>query len=127
MILIEQGTSSKLICTLQEKRTTDAAMFLFRFKHILTAQVIDVFQAEDQNISAFKERYDEFVIATQDYFTDAPLGFYTYEVFEMVSESEFANSLPIESGRAFLKNDTAHNYTEYRPQLPQTFKVYNGE
>lgn len=97
MLVLEKGQTKNWYLTLTEKVTISNPYFLFNFKHLLTDQVINVILTD---ISAYKERYNQFLITEGSTFTLLN-GEYEYKVYAQTSSvntsPDLANEL-VETG-----------------------------
>ncbi|RYZ88758.1 MAG: hypothetical protein EOP04_08595 [Proteobacteria bacterium] len=128
MILLKRGKlSNRIILTLNENLQTPAAFFLLRFTCIMTGDQIPFTLDASEDTSLFPDRYNEFDLGDiSDAFAGLPTGFYYYAVFPLDAANEAQQSNAIEVGRMFLSDEAGQTATEYIPENPQTFKVYNG-
>jgi len=81
MLVIEKAESKNWYLTLTEKVTIANPYFLFNMTHLLTDQVVNVILAD---ISAFKERYNQFAVVEGTTFTLLN-GEYEYKVYAQTS------------------------------------------
>jgi hypothetical protein len=97
MLVIEKAESKNWYLTLTEKVTIANPYFLFNMTHLLTDQVVNVIL---NDISAFKERYNQFAVIEGTTFTLLN-GEYEYKVYAQTSsvniDPDLANEL-VETG-----------------------------
>ena len=84
MILTISATQSVYL-TLKEKQTLASPNYLFIFTQRTTNDVIAFVKLNNTDISAHKERYNEFSIVTNTHFTLE--GEYHYAIYEQTSTS----------------------------------------
>jgi hypothetical protein len=97
MLVIEKAESTNWYLTLTEKVTIANPKFLFSMRHLLTDQVVNVIL---NDISSFKERYNQFAVTEGTTFTLLN-GEYEYKVYAQISavntNPDLANEL-VETG-----------------------------
>jgi len=127
MILLNFGQASEFITvTLNEKRTLDNGYYLFRFTHQTTKQVINFIASFLTDDSDYQDRYNRFEINTASVFGSAPVGLWTYNVYEQASA---VNTNPeglteVENGIMQLEPSSEFSPTEYSPST--SFTAYGG-
>lgn len=120
MLLITKGESKNWILTLTEKVTIANPTFLFSFKNRVTELESNVIITD---ISAYKERYNKFVVTEGSTF-DLDCGEYNYYVYAQTSTTNtnplLANEL-VEEGlfKLLLGTLTTNEY-----QVDLTEKIY---
>lgn len=126
MLHFTKGTDTDIICTLTEKIIFGYPYLLLRFTHIVSRSVIEMVIPYADDLSQYQERYNQFKI-TADKIENANDGMYTYSVYEIPNETDQPSAAAIETGRAYIHDANPNNYTEYRPQTTQVFKIYDGQ
>jgi hypothetical protein len=122
VIRLTKGQTQNIILTLTEKQTLTSPNYLFIFENRSTNTDIKFVKLNNTDISAYKERYNEFTIVVNTYFNTALNGQYTYSVYEQASPS---NTNPtglnlLESGIMELEGTTI-SFTEY--ETTSTFTI----
>ena len=129
MLVINKNSNNTLILTLTEKVTIASPTFLFKLTNDLTRESVLFLSA---NLSAYKDRYDKFLITETSGTINAssgvinlnPTGFWKYQIFEQASTSnllESATGSMVENGKLkVIGTDTT--YTVYNP----TSRKYKG-
>jgi hypothetical protein len=84
MLLTISATQSVYL-TLKEKQTLSSPNYLFIFTQRTTNDVITFVKLNNTDISAHKERYNEFSLVTNSHFTLE--GEYHYAIYEQTSTS----------------------------------------
>lgn len=105
-----------------EKQLLTSPNYLFIFENRSTNTDIKFVKLNNTDISAYKERYNEFTIVVNTYFNTALNGQYTYSVYEQASPS---NTNPtglnlLETGIMELEGTTI-SFTEY--ETTSTFTI----
>jgi hypothetical protein len=90
MLLTISATQSVYL-TLKEKQTLSSPNYLFVFTQRTTNDVIAFVKLNNTDISAHKERYNEFSLVTNTHFTLE--GEYHYAIYEQTSTSNVNPSL----------------------------------
>lgn len=124
MIYLTKGQTNSIILTLKEKQTLASPNYLFVFTHRGSNIVRSFVLLQAANISAHKERYDEFSIVTNTYFATYDSGEWEYEIYEQTSTTNTDPALAtskIETGIMRLNDATSFAYTKY--QTNNTFIV----
>jgi hypothetical protein len=124
MIYLTKGQTNSIILTLKEKQTLASPNYLFVFTHRGSNIVRSFVLLQAANISAHKERYDEFSIVTNTYFATYDSGEWEYEIYEQTSSTNTDPTLAtskIETGIMRLNDATSFAYTKY--QTNNTFIV----
>jgi hypothetical protein len=118
MIYLTKGQTNSIILTLKEKQTLASPNYLFVFTHRGSNIVRSFVLLQAANISAHKERYDEFSIVTNTYFATYDSGEWEYEIYEQTSSTNTDPTLAtskIETGIMRLNDATSFAYTKYQP------------
>lgn len=118
MIYLTKGQTNSIILTLKEKQTLTNPNYLFVFTHRGTNIVRSFVLLQASNISTHKERYDEFSIVANTYFTNYDSGEWEYEIYEQTSTTNTDPSLAtskLETGIMRLDEATDFTYTKYQP------------
>ncbi len=105
-----------------EKQLLTSPNYLFIFENRSTNTDIKFVKLNNMDISAYKERYNEFTIVVNTYFNTALNGQYTYTIYEQTSTT---NTNPtglnlLESGIMELEGTTI-SFTEY--ETTSTFTI----
>jgi hypothetical protein len=122
MILIRKGESNNICLTLKEKCELDNPIFLFRF-------VDDVDKTEYacivEDISIYKDRYNEFIFIEGTTATLVNRGFYHYYIYEQESENNLDYTLAnlVESGKLMVVGETTVPTTAF--ESTEQFKSFN--
>ena len=108
--------------TLTEKQLLTNPNYLFVFENRSTNTDVKFVKLNNTDISAYKERYNEFSIVVNDYFDCSLNGQYSYSVYEQASNT---NKNPtglnlLESGIMELSGTTI-SFTEY--ETTSTFTI----
>lgn len=122
MIQLTKGQTQNIILTLTEKQLLTNPNYLFVFENRSTNVDIKFVRLNNTDISAYKERYNEFTIVVNSFFNTALNGQYTYTIYEQASTS---NLNPVglnllETGIMDLSG-TAIQFTEY--ETNNTFTI----
>lgn len=105
-----------------EKQLLTSPNYLFIFENRSTNTEIKFVRLNNTDISAYKERYNEFTIVVNSFFNTALNGQYTYTIYEQTSTT---NTNPtdlnlLESGIMELEGTTI-SFTEY--ETTSTFTI----
>lgn len=128
MIHLTKGTTANIYVTLKEKQTILDANFLFVFKSRTTNDKVKFVLVNSADQSLFKDRYNQFSIEVNTYFSTKEEGWYSYKVYEQASTTNVDESLAgavVETGLMFLKDTDSVTTTTYNNNT--TFKVYDAE
>lgn len=128
MIHLTKGTTANIYVTLKEKQTILDANFLFVFKSRTTNDKVKFVLVNSADQSLFKDRYNQFSIVVNTYFSTKEEGWYSYKVYEQASTTNIDESLAgavVETGLMFLKDTDTITTTTYNNNT--TFKVYDAE
>ncbi len=122
MIRLTKGQTQNIILTLTEKQLLTSPNYLFIFENRSTNTDIKFVRLNNTDISAYKERYNEFTIVVNSFFNTALNGQYTYSIYEQTSTT---NTNPtglnlLESGIMELEGTTI-SFTEY--ETTSTFTI----
>jgi hypothetical protein len=125
MIHFIKGQTTKVVVTLKEKQTLSAPNYLFFFKSRATDNTKAFVILNNADLSAYKDRFNAFNIATNSHFANYDSGEYTYAIYEQTSSSNLDPTLAtnlLELGQMSLKNATEYEFTTYN-QTNNTFIV----
>jgi hypothetical protein len=128
MLKLVKGTTATIYVTLKEKQTILDANFLFVFQSRTTNEKVKFVLVNSADQSLYQDRYNEFDIVVNTYFSSKEEGWYTYKVYEQASSSNVDESLAgsvVETGLMFLADTDSVNTTTYNNNT--TFKVYDAE
>jgi hypothetical protein len=122
VIRLIKGQTQNIILTLTEKQLLTSPNYLFIFENRSTNTDIKFVKLNNTDISAYKERYNEFTIVVNTYFNTALNGQYTYTIYEQTSTT---NTDPtglnlLETGIMELEGTTI-SFTEY--ETTSTFTI----
>ena len=122
MIRLTKGQTQNIILTLTEKHTLTSPNYLFVFETRSTNTEVKFVKLNAADISAYKDRFNEFSIVVNSYFNTALNGRYSYSVYEQTSTT---NTNPtglnlLESGIMELSGTTI-SYTKY--ETTSTFTI----
>jgi hypothetical protein len=122
VIRLIKGQTQNIILTLTEKQLLTSPNYLFVFENRSTNTEIKFVRLNNTDISAYKERYNEFIIVVNSFFNTALNGQYTYTIYEQTSTT---NTNPtglnlLESGIMELEGTTI-SFTEY--ETTSTFTI----
>ena len=122
MIRLNNGQTQNIILTLTEKQLLTSPNYLFIFENRSTNTDIKFVRLNNTDISAYKDRYNEFTIVVNSFFNTALNGQYTYTIYEQTSTT---NTNPtglnlLESGIMELSGTTI-SFTEY--ETTRTFTI----
>jgi len=122
VIRLTKGQTQNIILTLTEKQLLTSPNYLFIFENRSTNTDIKFVKLNNTDISAYKERYNEFSIVVNTYFNTALNGQYTYTIYEQTSTTN-KNTTGLnllESGIMELSGTTI-SFTEY--ETTSTFTI----
>jgi hypothetical protein len=122
VIRLTKGQTQNIILTLTEKQTLTSPNYLFVFENRSTNTYVKFVKLNNTDISAYKERYNEFSIVVNSYFNTSLNGQYDYSIYEQTSTT---NTDPtglnlLESGIMELLGTTI-SFTEY--ETTSTFTI----
>ena len=108
MVHLTKGETNTIVMTLTEKELLTSPNYLFVFTNRSSNEVVKFVKLNNTDISLYKDRYNEFSIVTNTYFSTALEGQYTYEIYEQASTS---NTNPsglnkLETGIMWLSGST---------------------
>ena len=132
MINITKNIEENIYFTGSENTTITNPFYLFVFTHKITLEEIIFFANnistnERVNIITEARLQGESEIPINEAFTNSTLGFWGYQIYQKVVDTDFTKSgLIIESGFMVLHPESVILPTEYTDQS-NTFKIYNGE
>lgn len=122
MIYLVKGETNQIVLTLTEKQTLTNPNYLFRFIHRALNVEVKFVLLNAADTSLFKDRYNQFSIVTNTYFTNYNTGEWEYYIYEQISTTNTNPSLTttmLESGIMRLDNSTNFEYDTY--QTSNTF------
>lgn len=125
MLHFTKGQTEKVIVTLKEKATLSAPNYLFIFTSKVTNLQIKFVLLNNTDLSAYKDRFNEFSLVVNTYFATALPGEYGYTIYEQMSSSNLDPSLAtgiLETGQMELNNSTDFEFTTYNATT-NTYKV----
>jgi hypothetical protein len=122
VIRLTKGQTQNIILTLTEKQLLTSPNYLFIFENRSTNTEIKFVRLNNTDISAYKERYNEFSIVVNSFFNTSLNGQYSYTIYEQTSTT---NTDPtglnlLESGIMELTGTTI-SFTEY--ETTSTFTI----
>jgi len=122
VIRLTKGQTQNIILTLTEKQLLTSPNYLFVFENRSTNTYVKFVKLNNTDISAYKERFNEFSIVVNSYFNTSLNGQYTYTIYEQTSTT---NTDPtglnlLESGIMELEGTTI-SFTEY--ETTSTFTI----
>jgi hypothetical protein len=122
MIQLTKGQTQNIILTLTEKQTLTSPNYLFVFENRSTNTDVKFVKLNNTDISAYKERYNEFTIVVNSHFNTSLNGQYTYSVYEQASTSNLnpTGLNLLETGIMELSGTTI-SFTEY--ETTSTFTI----
>lgn len=125
MLHFTKGQTEKVIVTLKEKATLSAPNYLFIFTSKVTNQEVKFVLLNNTDLSGYKDRFNEFSLVVNTYFSTALPGEYGYTIYEQTSSSNTDPSLAtgiLETGQMALNNSTDFEFTTYNATT-NTYKV----
>jgi|SanBayMetagenome_1026888.scaffolds.fasta_scaffold91183_1 hypothetical protein len=128
MLKFTKGTTATIYVTLKEKQTILDANFLFVFQSRSTNEKVKFVLVNSADQSLYKDRFNEFDIVVNTYFSSKEEGWYTYKVYEQMSVSNIDEDLAggiVETGLMYLLDTDSVSTTTYNNNT--TFKVYDAE
>jgi hypothetical protein len=87
----QSDTNVNIIVTLQELTSLNAPNYLFVFTHVTTKQVVAFVKLNNQDLSAYPNRYNEFNLNPLAIFSTP--GEWHYRVYEQASSSNIDPAL----------------------------------
>lgn len=124
MIHFTKGQTQSIYLTLKEKQTLASPNYLFRFKNRTTNEEVKFVRLNATDLSAHKDRYNQFSIVVNTFFTGKDSGEWEYYIYEQTSTTNTDPALAtglLESGIMDLNEATQFSFTEY--QTNNTFIV----
>lgn len=124
MIHFTKGQTQDVYLTLKEKQTLASPNYLFRFKNRTTNEEVKFVRLNNTDLSAHKDRYNQFSIVVNTFFTNKDSGEWEYFIYEQTSTTNTDPALAtglLESGIMDLNEATQFSFTEY--QTNNTFIV----
>jgi ethanolamine utilization protein EutQ (cupin superfamily) len=124
MIHFTKGQTQDVYLTLKEKQTLTSPNYLFRFKNRTTNEEVKFVRLNNTDLSAHKDRYNQFSIVVNTFFTNKDSGEWEYFIYEQTSTTNTDPALAtglLESGIMDLNEATQFSFTEY--QTNNTFIV----
>ena len=122
MIYLTKDSTSDIILTLKEKQTLATPNYLFRFVHRSTNVEVKFVLLNAADISAYKDRFNEFQIVVNTYFSNKESGEWEYFIYEQTSNSNVnpddATGI-LEVGIMRLNESSTFSFTKY--QTSNTF------
>jgi hypothetical protein len=114
MIRLTKGQTQNIIVTLTEKQLLTNPNYLFIFTNRSANTEVKFVKLNATDISAYKDRYNEFSIVVNTYFASSLNGQYDYEIYEQTSTTNTnpAGLNMVESGIMELVGTTL-TYAEY--------------
>lgn len=127
MILLTKNTTGTIIVTLAEKQTITDANFLFVFTSHVTNNEVKFVLVTTSDVSTNKERWNEFDVVVNTYFSSEPEGWFTYDVYEQESttNTDPTGLTKVESGMMFLSDGSEPTFTEFNNNTE--FTLYNAD
>jgi hypothetical protein len=122
VIRLIKGQTQNIILTLTEKQLLASPNYLFVFENRSTNTDIKFVRLNNTDISAYKDRFNEFSIVVNSFFNTALNGQYTYTIYEQASTSNLnpTGLNLLESGIMELEGTTIA-FTEY--ETTSTFTI----
>jgi hypothetical protein len=123
MIRLTKGQTQNIIVTLTEKQLLTNPNYLFIFTNRSANTEVKFVKLNATDISAYKDRYNEFSIVVNTYFGSSLNGQYDYEIYEQTSTTNTnpAGLNMVESGIMELVG-TALTYAEYNTNDTYTIR-----
>jgi hypothetical protein len=114
MVYLTKGETNNIILTLTEKQLLTNPNYLFVFTNRSNNLEVKFIKLYALDISAYKDRFNEFSITTNTYFSSSLEGQYTYEVYEQASTSNtnVSGLNKLETGIMWLSGSTI-TYNQY--------------
>jgi hypothetical protein len=111
--------SNPIYCTPDENSDVAISFYYFKFVNRVTKDIVEMWL---QNIST-TERFQKFVITTDDFFNDKDGGMWTYTI-QASNNNVVPTSDILETGYMYLHTEITEP-VKYNEQS-NTFKTYNG-
>jgi hypothetical protein len=118
MVYLTKGATSQIILTLKEKQTLSTPNYLFVFTHRGTNIEVKFVVLNNQDTSAYKDRFNQFSLVTNTYFANYDSGEWEYVIYEQSSNSNTNPALAtgiVETGIMRLSESSAFTYTKHQP------------
>ena len=125
MLHFTKGQTEKVIVTLKEKAILSAPNYLFIFTSKVTNLQIKFVLLNNTDLSAYKDRFNEFILVVNTYFATALPGEYGYTIYEQASSNNTDPALAfgiVETGQMALNDSTDFEFTTYNATT-NTYKV----
>lgn len=125
MLHFTKGQTETVIVTLKEKATLSAPNYLFIFTSKVANTEIKFVLLNNTDLSAYKDRFNQFSVVVNTYFANSLPGEYGYTIYEQTSSSNLDPSLAtgiLETGQMALNNSTDFEFTTYNATT-NTYKV----
>lgn len=122
MIYLVKGQTNQVVLTLKEKQTLTSPNYLFRFVHRGLNTEVKFVVLNNADTSAYKDRFNQFSLVTNTYFSTAESGEWEYYIYEQTSTTNTnpANATGLlETGIMRLTDSASFSYTKY--QTSNTF------
>lgn len=121
MIYLTKGQVDVIILTLKEKQLFTNSNYLFRFIHRSLNTEVKFVILNNEDTSAYKNRFNQFTLITNTYFNTSESGEWEYYIYE---QSSTTNLDPtglnlLETGIMRLSDSTTFSFTTY--QTSNTF------
>ena len=116
MIYLRKGHTDTIVVTLTEKQTLTAPNYLFYFKQRTSNDVVAFVLLNAADVSAYKQRFNQFSIDTDTEFDGELAGEWEYFIYEQTSTSNTdpANATKLlETGIMRLADTETFRFTEY--------------
>ena len=85
MIHLQKGLTSTIIVTLDELTELISPNYLCIFEHRTTKEIVKFVLLNNDDLSDYKSRFNEFSITTNLYFSNSTTGQWLYEIWEQTS------------------------------------------
>jgi hypothetical protein len=118
MIQLKKGQTNAIVLSLTESQTLDTPNYLFYFVHRSQNNVVAFVLLNAEDVSMYKDRYNEFDLIVDDYFANAAVGEYEYFIYEQASTTNLIpnDAALLESGIMHLESDIDFSFTNYQTQ-----------
>lgn len=93
MIYLTKGATSQIILTLKEKQTLSAPNYLFYFKGRGSNKEVKFVVLNASDTSSYKDRFNQFSIVTNTYFSNYQDSEWDYKIYEQTSTSNLNPAL----------------------------------
>lgn len=117
MIQLTKGSTQNIYLTLTEKQTLTSPNYLFRFVNRTTRDEVTFVLLNASDLSLFKNRYNEFSIKVDKYFSLSQEGEFLYFVYEQTSayNTDYTQATGLlEEGIMRLSHSTSFEYTQHQ-------------